>query len=657
MSSQEEKPPSGGGSDHGSNANNPDLDPNQNDNPYIDENAFWDQSQAAPAPAEQQPPITSTTDLQFNVPAPSNPPAPYTFGLNRSPTPKYESIEALINYNQTFLPGFNTSNVGRGNMAPQSTIPPAQSAYQVPQLPNPFVAPSNLAGTGYGYQLPNNFDRAFASLANLPSRSRPGSFQGSNASFSGLNASQAGLPRSLTGHLSSQYPQQGLTPDLQQPQTGYRQVNDDDGDGAWNDDGNDDGTEDPRPRHNTPAESGPGLHGPRATRTRQDLITRSEDPPRLPGLPGDEDRTVDIESKYGINQSGRNLMAVFPRVGDLVPRTRYRIRIERGRAGKDARDQYPPSNEVIPAGLTLEEICRRYPNHVWGTGLRLFMHELMNAEAIWKATPENVRHDGFKIRPHNYLQQAIGRENDKIHFEMLGRDRAKLPKAKKEEDDGENDDGQPATKKRKRNNGSAAPAASVDPGLRPGWFHQPYHGGVMPSAPGPAFTAPPAAAQQPSCPPPDWVDHRDAAERDLGDLDWLIGKEVRAQRDLIRQIMTVRYPQTATYTAQQWTNEIDNQQRQRIQRHLNHMTQRAGLFQIPVKSSDPIVMHMWMLQNRGQINMPLGERIVNRGLDMLARARYLWVLRDGRGVLERQLARYQAQALAAAQGGQQGQQG
>ncbi len=124
--------------------------------------------------------------------------------------------------------------------------------------------------------------------------------------------------------------------------------------------------------------------------------------------------------------AGSNLLALFG--NDNRPRTRYRLRIREGRAGNDAWKRYRPANATIPAGLTLEDICRRYPNHVWGTGLRLFEAEGWKAKRIWDALPPDGRNEGAGIRPWNYLQARVGREKKALYEEQTGRKWEAKPK-------------------------------------------------------------------------------------------------------------------------------------------------------------------------------------------------------------------------------------
>ncbi|KAK5304745.1 hypothetical protein LTR99_003810 [Exophiala xenobiotica] len=125
--------------------------------------------------------------------------------------------------------------------------------------------------------------------------------------------------------------------------------------------------------------------------------------------------------------AGSNLLALFG--NDNRPRTRYHLRVREGRTGNDAWRRYRPSNATIPAGLSLEDICRQYPNHVWGTGLRLFEAEGWKAKRIWDALPPDGRNQGAGIRPWNYLQARVGREKKALYEEQTGRKWEPKPKS------------------------------------------------------------------------------------------------------------------------------------------------------------------------------------------------------------------------------------
>ena len=149
---------------------------------------------------------------------------------------------------------------------------------------------------------------------------------------------------------------------------------------------------------------------PRAPRHR-DAIAVSDPPPRV------SERYVFQPQQprrltQGRAESGRNLMALFG--DDEEPKLKYPMTIERGRKGQYYSSKHQSWDEPLPAGLTLKQVCNDYPNHVWGSGLRIFMRENWDAERIYRELPTGCKPDGAEQRKWNYLQQAMGREDDRM---------------------------------------------------------------------------------------------------------------------------------------------------------------------------------------------------------------------------------------------------
>jgi hypothetical protein len=119
--------------------------------------------------------------------------------------------------------------------------------------------------------------------------------------------------------------------------------------------------------------------------------------------------------------SGRNRLAIFQDI-DNTPRLAYNIRVE-GRTGTQWEGYRSPRKVFLPVGASLSEILAHYPNHVWNDGLRLFMAEGWQAEKMWNILPTDARNDGANTRKWNYLQQALGREADKVGQEQFGEKR------------------------------------------------------------------------------------------------------------------------------------------------------------------------------------------------------------------------------------------
>lgn len=125
--------------------------------------------------------------------------------------------------------------------------------------------------------------------------------------------------------------------------------------------------------------------------------------------------------------AGSNLMALFG--VEETPRTRWYLLVQEGRKGRDAWSKYPSSTMPIPPGLTLAEICRGYPNHVWGTGLRLFESEGWKAKQIFDHLPVDARNQGAPSRPWNYLQARLLREKKNLYQEQTGLKWNPVPKS------------------------------------------------------------------------------------------------------------------------------------------------------------------------------------------------------------------------------------
>lgn len=135
---------------------------------------------------------------------------------------------------------------------------------------------------------------------------------------------------------------------------------------------------------------------------------------------------ISTNEKHGMH-SGTHWLGYFDPQRDDVAVTKCPLEIPRargcpGRGRQHAWPNYPDYKAIIPAGKSLSEICREFPNHVWGEMLRIFIAEGWAARRIFDNFPEDVRRScengpGKKKktvdeRPHNFLQAAMGREID-----------------------------------------------------------------------------------------------------------------------------------------------------------------------------------------------------------------------------------------------------
>src|SRR5690349_9536693 len=65
---------------------------------------------------------------------------------------------------------------------------------------------------------------------------------------------------------------------------------------------------------------------------------------------------------------------------------------------------FPPRNVPLPIGLSLEDICRNYPNHLIGDGLNPFIG-VMNAREIYQLMPEVAK----RKQTHNEQAQLLAK--------------------------------------------------------------------------------------------------------------------------------------------------------------------------------------------------------------------------------------------------------
>lgn len=148
-----------------------------------------------------------------------------------------------------------------------------------------------------------------------------------------------------------------------------------------------------------------------------------------------EDELKPVEIARGL-AGPRNLFAVFD---DRGPEKRLirNIKLIKARSTQDYPGFKDPKVHHLPMGISLPEICVHYPLHVWGDGLRLFICEGMDAKDIYNNLPVTARNNKQNGRPHNYLQQAMGREADSMFLEAGGKKRTiqkrKRPAADEEE--------------------------------------------------------------------------------------------------------------------------------------------------------------------------------------------------------------------------------
>lgn len=326
--------------------------------------------------------------------------------------------------------------------------------------------------------------------------------------------------------------------------------------------------------------------------------------------------------------SGRNLMALFD--NSDTPRTRYRLRIESGRTGQQAKSKYHAANDEIPARLSLREICQNYPNHVWGTGLRLFMHENFTAEQIWNYLPDDVRMKGCKGRPHNYLQQAIGRQCDEMMEEDTGEKREVI---KRTHDDDEEEERKPKKQKTAYTPGGRvvlAPAPSPSQlafpqrsptspfvvqtqrgvaGPRGGFQRLPMTNTPLPAAG--------VARGQPSPTP--------SPPRTTRDLHRLINTELAIHRDHASERLQAQRGEVPAAEAQQLLNVRSYNSDQNM---INRLLQHYQLHGNPSADGSVVGLMLWILSHRIGGAMGQAEVLAAQDINSVALNWYLAMLRE-----------------------------
>lgn len=177
----------------------------------------------------------------------------------------------------------------------------------------------------------------------------------------------------------------------------------------------------------------------RKSRTRN-WPARSDPHQKYPSLARHMAKVGDMIHQIGQGMdSGRNLLAIFEDC-DEEPRLAYNVRCRNGRS-KIIWPKFKSVKEIdMPIGTTLKQICHYFPLHVWGDGMRIFIAEGWTAEQIWREIPVEARNSGAANRPWNYLQQAMGREADKMYEESGGEKRVLVKRKRPETENDENDE-------------------------------------------------------------------------------------------------------------------------------------------------------------------------------------------------------------------------
>lgn len=94
---------------------------------------------------------------------------------------------------------------------------------------------------------------------------------------------------------------------------------------------------------------------------------------------------------------------------------------------------FPPHTQDLPADISLEDMCRLYPHHLFGPHLRQFIRENWTGQMIWDAMDDRAKDTGAAVRPWNKLEHRIIKErNIMADEERAARKSAKRAKVSKQ---------------------------------------------------------------------------------------------------------------------------------------------------------------------------------------------------------------------------------
>ena len=80
---------------------------------------------------------------------------------------------------------------------------------------------------------------------------------------------------------------------------------------------------------------------------------------------------------------------------------------------------FPSSSEPLPSDLSLEEMCRSWPNHLHGVFLERFVEAGWGGKKVWNYMPEAAR-DGPKAQPWNKLTKRLMHTRRRMELEGRG---------------------------------------------------------------------------------------------------------------------------------------------------------------------------------------------------------------------------------------------
>lgn len=86
----------------------------------------------------------------------------------------------------------------------------------------------------------------------------------------------------------------------------------------------------------------------------------------------------------------------------------------RYRHGQGELVDFPPYKEELPTGISLEQICQDYPNHIKGRYLRRFINDGWNARKIWATMKESAKESRSSTRPWNKFEHRLLKEKKRM---------------------------------------------------------------------------------------------------------------------------------------------------------------------------------------------------------------------------------------------------
>jgi hypothetical protein len=81
---------------------------------------------------------------------------------------------------------------------------------------------------------------------------------------------------------------------------------------------------------------------------------------------------------------------------------------------------FPPAADPLPDGLTLEQICWSYPNHLCGYHLRPFLVRGWTSRKIWNSMQGAARQSASRRQPWNKMTARMTRERKRMEAETRG---------------------------------------------------------------------------------------------------------------------------------------------------------------------------------------------------------------------------------------------